>query len=200
MGGLTFEKGNKDRAIQLSHVGTYEQMIYFVRNMNAILYNTQHQYAQLVDGVNTLLYLAYTQLLAELYYSTYLFKLEEFTHALSDASGKTGNVAQAVLTSPHNIKLRLDEDSITYITTRIVNGKKQEEQITETHIWCFKDLAKQTQHSLEQIYEHQMKVLDAPAMGIRLMDRDQLEGFGFMSYTTSKRECNGSSNQQISQQ
>jgi len=45
---------------------------------------------------------------------------------------------------------------------------------------CFKDLVNQIWHSLERIYEHQTKMLDAPVMGIRLMDRDQLERFGFM--------------------
>jgi hypothetical protein len=45
---------------------------------------------------------------------------------------------------------------------------------------------RQTWHILEQMYDHQSKILASPAIGLRFTDRDKLEGFGFMDIVSGQ--------------
>jgi len=153
-------------------------MITFAGGINVVLYDTEMEMAWVLDGASALLHLARTSLAAEPHVSTRLFELEDFTHANPKPS--RGNAAIFALMNVRNQELQIDEESSTHIERKTIDGITKEERIQKIVSWNFKDLVIQTWHSLEQMIDHQMKILKSPDVDIRLPGRDLLEGFGFM--------------------
>ena len=173
-GGLTFAKGNKDTPIHLGRSGPYQQKIHFARNIYVVLYDIRERRGWLVDGASALLHIARAQLSCLNYCDN--VKISDFCHA--DPKGGS-NAAQKVLTDPRNMRLAISEE--VEVWDEITTGKLTEEYNTKRKIkkWCFEDLVSQTWSILEQIHDHQTKLLASSAIGLRGTDRDKLEGFGF---------------------
>lgn len=176
--GSSFGKGTQDQPVWLSRTGTYKQMVYFASSISVVLYDTKMDRAWLMDGASALLHLTRTSLIAEPHVSSRLFGLDDFQHA--DPSCPRGNAAVAALTSARNLDLRIDEDTSSHIERKTVNGVTNEERIEKVTSWTFKDLVLQTWHSLEQIFDHQIRISKGPNINVRSPFQSRLEGFGFM--------------------
>jgi hypothetical protein len=176
-GGATFAKGNRDTPIHLSLGGPYLQEIHLARNINVVLYDTKDRRGWLVDGASALLHIVRTQLSSSPYCSSPLFKIEDFQHA---DPGNGANAAQVALTDARNMEMAIFEDIERWSESTTAGQTTMEETKTKATKWCFQDLVRQTWHILEQIQDHQSKMLAAPGTSLRFTDRDKLEGFGFM--------------------
>jgi hypothetical protein len=121
--------------------------------------------------------IARTQLSSSPYCSSPLFKIEAFHHA----DPKNGaDAAQVALTDVKNREIVIFEDVEYWSELTAAEQVKKEETKRKTRKWCFQDLLRQTWHILQQIHDHQTRMLTSPGIGLRFTDRDKLEGFGFM--------------------
>jgi hypothetical protein len=142
--------------------------------MHVILYDTVECRAWLLDGASALLHLTCAQLHVEPYSS-----IDKTKFSYADPSNPSINAAQSALRNIANKELLIEEESTTRIEIRRSNGEEKREEIIETKLFCFKDLVRQTWNALEQIRDHQIKMLHAPEIGISFTTRDRLEGWGF---------------------
>lgn len=182
-GGATFAKGNKDTPIYLSRGGPYLQEIHFARNINVVLYDIKDRRGWLVDGASALLHIVRTQLSSSPYCSSLLFKIEDFHHA----DPKNGaDAARLALTDLRNTEIVIFEDVELWSESTATGQAKKEETKRKTTKWCLQDLVRQTWHILEQIHDHQTRILASPGIALRFTDRDKLEGFGFMDIATGQ--------------
>jgi len=182
-GGATFAKGNKDTPIYLSHGGPYLQEIYFARNISVVLYDIKDRRGWLVDGPSALLHIVRTQLSSSPYRSSPLFQIEDFRHA-DPRNG--ADAAQLALTDARNMEMAIFEDVERWSESTAAGQAEKEDSKKKTTKWRFRDLVRQTWHILEQIHDHQTKMLSSPGMGLRFTDRDKLEGFGFMDIVSGQ--------------
>jgi hypothetical protein len=181
--GATFARGHKDKPIYLSHGGPYLQEIHFARNINVVLYDIKDRRGWLVDGASALLHIVRTQLSSSPYCSSPLFKIEDFQHA----DPKSGaDAARVALTDVRNTEMAIFEDVELWSESTTAWGTMKEETKRKTTKWRFRDLVRQTWHILEQIHDHQTKMLASPGIGLRFTDRDKLEGFGFMDIVSGQ--------------
>ena len=178
--GVSFAKGNKDTPLYLSHTSTYLQEIHFARNVYVVIYDTLDRRDWLVDGASALLHLVRTQLTSSPYNTMSLLQISEFRHANPHHGA---NAAQKALADTHNRLLAISEDTESWeeTTREVTRGgeNKKVEKKSKATTWRFQDLVKQTWRILEQIHDHQTKLLASPGIGLRGTDRDKLEGFGF---------------------
>ncbi|MCJ1466973.1 hypothetical protein MMC07_005595 [Pseudocyphellaria aurata] len=175
-GGARFQKGNKDTPIHLQRSGPYEQDVEFARGIHVVLYDIEDCRGWLVDGASALLHLTRSQLSCLSYCAK--VKLSGFHHA--DLQGGA-DAAMAVLMDPGNRQLVITEEIDTWEeeTTSERGGIEKHETKKKITNWCFEKLVRQTWSILEQIHDHQIRLLASPGIGLRGTDRDKLEGFGF---------------------
>lgn len=174
VGGATFRKGIKDTPIHLKRSGPYAQEINFARSIHVVLYDTKDRRGWLVDGASALLHLSRSQLSSPGYCEN--VKLSDFHHA--DPQGGA-DAAMATLKDSTNRRLVISEEIETW--EEITSGGEIEKHETKKQMkkWCFEDLVRQTWGILEQIHDHQSRLLASPGIGLRGTDREKLEGFGF---------------------
>ena len=182
--GATIAKGNKDSPLYLSRASNYEMEIRFAGKLNVVLYDVMDRCSWLVDGANALLHLACKRLSllsCDPNTPTPLLKLSNFQYVNANP-GDGKKFAALALNDMQNRGLPIFEEIETWeektLTDR--NGAEKIELKTITKVWCFQDLVRETWRILEQIHDHQARLLSAPGVGLRGTDRDKLEGFGFM--------------------
>lgn len=175
VGGANFRKGNKDTRINLERSGPYVQELDFARSMHVVLYDTKDRRGWLVDGASALLHLTRSQLSFPGFCAN--VKLSEFHHA--DLQGGA-DAAMEALKDPGNRQLVIADETERWeeITTS-ENGSETREKKEKKTEWCFEHLVRQTWSILEQIRDHQSRLLASPGIGLRGTDREKLEGFGF---------------------
>lgn len=175
VGGATFRKGIKDTPIHLKRSGPYAQEIHFARSIHVVLYDTKDRRGWLVDGASALLHLTRSQLSSPGYCEN--VKLSDFHHA--DLQGGA-DAAVATLIDLSNRRLVISEEIETWEEITIEGEIEKHETKKQMKNWCFEDLVRQTWGILEQIHDHQSRLLASPGIGLRGTDREKLEGFGFM--------------------
>jgi len=150
--------------------------MHYARGINVVLYDIQDRRGWLVDGSSALLHIARTQLSSQPFINSTLFKISDFHHA-NYADGM--NASHNALIDDHNLNLVLFEETETWEEVTESGTTKTSEIKSKKKKWCFRQLVQQTWYILEQIHDHQTKLLAATGINLRGTDRDKLEGFGF---------------------
>ena len=89
------------------------------------------------------------------------------------------------------MEMAIFEDVERWSESTAAGQTEREETKKKTTKWCFRDLVRQTWHMLEQIHDHQTKMLASLGIGLRFTDRDKLEEFGFMDIVSGQNLLNG---------
>ena len=172
----SFAKGNKDTPLSLRKTSLYLVETHYARKMNVILYDTKDRRGWFIDGASALLHLTRTQLSTKPYKDARLFKLQDFHHA----NPKDGaDAALNALVDDFNRGLPLLDETKKWLETVSIDNNKRVELKSMVTPWRFEDLVRDTWNILEQIQDHQIKLLTDSKIELRGTLRDQVEGFGF---------------------